>query len=95
MFVRKWNNRIENVSISGIKIKTDGLPQDYDWLVVSRDTKINLGKEIKTVVNDYQSEEIQTISINTSNLPIGIYYCSISTSNTTYIKKMIVINSER
>ena len=55
----------------------------------------NLGKEIKTVVNDYQSEEIQTISINTSNLPIGIYYCSISTSNTTYIKKMIVINSER
>ncbi len=50
----------------------------------------NLGEKLLTILDKYQNEGIQTIKINTTNLPVGVYYCNFLTNNTNHTKKLLI-----
>jgi len=50
-----------------------------------------LGREVSTLVNEYQQSGVKEINFNASNLTSGIYFYSISTPGFTDIKKMMLV----
>ena len=50
------------------------------------------GREIESLVNEYQSKGDHKIIYNTSSLPDGIYLCRISNGENVLTKKMIKVN---
>ena len=50
-----------------------------------------LGKEIKTLVNGYQSQGTKEISFDASELTSGIYFYSITAGDYTDVKKMMLV----
>ena len=50
-----------------------------------------LGKEIKTLVNDVQNAGNHTILVNAENLPSGIYFYRIKTTQFSDVKKLTVV----
>jgi len=50
-----------------------------------------LGREVSTLVNEFQQSGLKEVSFNASNLSSGIYFYSISTPGFTDIKKMMLI----
>ena len=50
-----------------------------------------LGKEIKTLLNEYKQSGYYSIEFDALNFPSGIYYYSFETDNIKIIKKMILI----
>jgi hypothetical protein len=50
-----------------------------------------LGREIMTLVNDYQKPGKYSKSFNATNLPSGIYFYRLAEENHTAIKKMILL----
>ena len=61
------------------------------------DSKVNiqifdvLGREVATLVNDYQNAGYYTIDFNASNLASGIYFYRMLAGDFSAIKKMVVI----
>lgn len=51
----------------------------------------NLGRELQTLVNEYKNEGNYTISINSSELPSGIYYYRMQAGKFFETKKLVVI----
>ena len=51
----------------------------------------SLGKEIKTIVNEYQKEGLHTINFDASEISSGVYFYQISSGNFISTKKMVVI----
>jgi hypothetical protein len=50
-----------------------------------------LGQQVKTLVNETQSQGTYTVTFNASSLPSGIYFYSIEAGNYTEVKKMILL----
>ena len=50
-----------------------------------------LGQQVKTLVNQTQSQGTYTVSFNASSLPSGIYFYSIEAGDFTQVKKMILL----
>jgi len=50
-----------------------------------------LGKEIRTLINDYKQSGNYNITFNGSNLPSGVYFYRLETGNYFEIKKMVLI----
>ena len=50
-----------------------------------------LGREISTLVNEYQSAGHYEVTFNAENLPSGIYYYTLKTNNYFETKKMILL----
>jgi len=50
-----------------------------------------LGREVSTLVNEFQQSGLKEVSFNASNLSSGLYFYSISTPGFTDIKKMMLI----
>jgi subtilisin-like proprotein convertase family protein len=50
-----------------------------------------LGREIKTLVNEYRQAGTYTINWDASNYPSGIYFYRLNTKNFTDTKKMVLI----
>lgn len=62
-------------------------------LVQSSDVFIKVidlsGKEIMTLVDEFQQQGLQKVAFNTSNLPAGIYFCIFKTIDGIQTKKII------
>ncbi|MCB0730291.1 MAG: T9SS type A sorting domain-containing protein [Ignavibacteriae bacterium] len=50
-----------------------------------------LGREISTLVNEYQLAGHYEVTFNAENLPSGIYYYTLKTNNYFETKKMILL----
>ncbi len=50
-----------------------------------------LGQQVKTLVNQTQSQGTYTVTFNASSLPSGIYFYSIEAGDYTQVKKMILL----
>jgi len=48
-----------------------------------------LGREVKTIVNESQSQGTHTVEFNASNLPSGIYFYRIKAGDKIEVRKMI------
>ena len=51
----------------------------------------NIGREVKTLVNEFKDAGYYTVEFNGSNFASGIYYYKLETSNFTATKKMILL----
>ena len=51
----------------------------------------NLGREIKTLLNEYKNAGSYSIEFNASNLPSGVYYYQIQAGNFLKTRKLILI----
>jgi len=96
---------LENEVIVGIPEKYE-LSQNYPNpfnpstkinFSIPKDSKVSLqiydmlGKEVKTLVNEYKAAGYYTVDFNAGNLTSGIYFYVIRTDNFTQSKKMILI----
>ena len=50
-----------------------------------------LGKEVRTLVDDYKTAGSYDVMFTTNNLPSGIYFCKLTSGNQTDIKKMLLL----
>jgi hypothetical protein len=50
-----------------------------------------MGKEIKTLVDEYQQKGIYTIDFNAANLSSGVYFYSLTAGDYTSTKKMVLL----
>ena len=50
-----------------------------------------LGREVKSLVNEYQPAGVKEINFNASGLPSGIYFYSIKTEGFSDVKKMMLV----
>ncbi len=50
-----------------------------------------LGQQVKTLVNQTQSQGTYTVTFNASSLPSGIYFYSLEAGDYTQVKKMILL----
>ena len=50
-----------------------------------------LGREVKSLVNEYQTAGVKEINFNASGLPSGIYFYSIKTEGFSDVKKMMLV----
>ena len=50
-----------------------------------------LGKEVKTLVNQYQNTESHEVKFNAGNLPSGIYFYRLETSRYSKTKKLLLV----
>lgn len=50
-----------------------------------------LGKEIKTLVNEFKSAGVYEIEFDASNLPSGVYFYRIISGTYSEIKKMLLL----
>lgn len=50
-----------------------------------------LGREIATLVSEWQTVGIKTVTFNSKNLTSGIYFYTLSTGNFTITKKMMIL----
>ena len=50
-----------------------------------------LGKEVKTLINEYKSRGSYTIKFNAEGLPGGVYFYKLSSKNFTETKKLILL----
>lgn len=51
----------------------------------------NIGREVKSIVNEFKDAGYYTVEFNGSNLPSGIYYYKLETGNFTATRKMVLI----
>ncbi len=64
------------------------LPQDSEVQLVMYDM---LGREVKEIINQYQSAGYYELSFDGSNLPSGMYIYKITTGEFTASKKMLLV----
>lgn len=50
-----------------------------------------LGEELVTLVNEFKQEGYHSVSFEAAGLPSGIYFCKMSTSEYTNVRKLILI----
>ena len=50
-----------------------------------------LGKEVKTLVNEFENAGVYNVSFNASELPSGIYFYRLISGNFTQVKKLILL----
>ncbi len=50
-----------------------------------------LGKEVVTLVNEYQNAGFKTVQFNGSNLSSGIYFYKVSAGDFNKVMKMILV----
>ena len=80
---QNYPNQFNPTTIIHYEIPNDGLVtlKIYD----------ELGKEVKTLVNQYQNKGKYDINFNASQLSSGIYFYQLKTGNDISIKKMILL----
>jgi Secretion system C-terminal sorting domain len=64
------------------------LPKSGDVVLKVYD---NLGREVKVLVNQYQTAGMHLIKLNASNLSSGVYFYKIVSGNYVAVKKMILL----
>ena len=69
------------------KIKYD-LPKEG---IVSLRVYNILGKEVKTLINEFEPAGTYNISFNASELPSGIYFYRLTSGNFTQVKKLVLL----
>jgi hypothetical protein len=50
-----------------------------------------LGKEVRTLVDEYKTAGSYDVMFTTNNLPSGIYFCKLTSGNQTDVKKMLLL----
>ena len=50
-----------------------------------------LGKEVKTLVNEFKTPGTYNVSFNASELPSGIYFYRLTSGNFTQVKKLVLL----
>ncbi len=50
-----------------------------------------IGREIKTLIDDYQSQGVHAVKFNADNLSSGIYFYRINYGNFSQVKKMLLL----
>ncbi len=51
----------------------------------------NLGREIKTIVNEYQDAGLHSVTFDGKNLPSGIYYYKLQAGDFRLTKKLVLL----
>ncbi|MDI6803365.1 MAG: T9SS type A sorting domain-containing protein, partial [Bacteroidota bacterium] len=50
-----------------------------------------LGREVKILVNEYQSAGLKTVNFDAGDLPSGVYFYKLTVGSFTSVKKMILM----
>ena len=50
-----------------------------------------LGREIKTLVEEYQNAGVHEISFNASDIASGVYFYKVASGNFSLVKKMVLL----
>jgi hypothetical protein len=50
-----------------------------------------LGKEVRTLVSEYESAGTYNVTFNASDLPSGIYFYRLSSGNFAQVKKLLLL----
>ena len=95
---------VKNPKIGNINLESDIFPNPFSLMTsikysISKANNVEvkvydiLGKEIATIINQYQSPGNHIIDLTPENynLKNGIYYCRIITGNYSVVKKMICL----
>ncbi|MBK7158599.1 MAG: T9SS type A sorting domain-containing protein [Ignavibacteria bacterium] len=51
----------------------------------------NIGREVKSIINEFKDAGFYTVEFNGSNFASGIYYYKLETGNFTATKKMVLL----
>lgn len=81
--VTNYPNPFNPTTVINYQLPTDGMVtlKVYDVL----------GKEVAALVNDHRTAGYYSVEFNASNLPSGIYICTITANNFTQSKKMLLM----
>lgn len=50
-----------------------------------------LGREVKTLINEYQSAGLKTVNFDAGNLTSGVYFYQLTAGSFTSVKKMLLM----